>query len=217
MFRKNKLFCIICKYTFIFKNNTNEKECLSNYNSEKSDENLENSDSYSQENNDYSNVSANIYYEETTTETYSNSSDEKNSDNEIFENNKTDENTNEITNGKTNEKEISEKQIIIDKTDNNIKTDIIIDVEPIILKKNAIQLKEELSQIINSTEVGKNYEIIGDDFVMKIKPTNLSSIPSSTHVDFSSCENIIRKHYNISEYRIITFLQIEIKNKMISL
>ena len=48
---------------------------------------------------------------------------------------------------------------------------------------------------------------------MKIKPTNLSSIPSSTHVDFSSCENIIRKHYNISEYRIITFLQIEIKNK----
>ena len=38
---ENKSFCIICKYNFIFNNNTNEKECLNNENIEnnKSDEN----------------------------------------------------------------------------------------------------------------------------------------------------------------------------------
>ena len=44
-----------------------------------------------------------------------------------------------------------------------------------------------IPNIINSTEIGKTYEMIGEDFTIIITPTNIS-ISSSTHVDFSSCE-----------------------------
>ena len=48
--------------------------------------------------------------------------------------------------------------------------------------------------------------------MMIIKPTNISSSPKSTHVNFNSCEEIIREDYNISKFSYITFLQIEINN-----
>ena len=71
---------------------------------------------------------------------------------------------------------------------------------------------ERIPKIIQYIEIGKNYEITGKDYTMKITPTNATSIPSSTHVNFSKCENILRNHYNISNSRIITFLQVEIEN-----
>ena len=74
------------------------------------------------------------------------------------------------------------------------------------------KLFENLSNIINSIEIGKIYEIIGKEFELIIKPTNSSILENSTHVNFSKCENILRKLYNISSSRIITFLQIEINN-----
>jgi hypothetical protein len=52
----------------------------------------------------------------------------------------------------------------------------------------------------------------GEDYTVMIRPTNSSPILSSTHVDFGPCENILRAHYNISNSRIITFLQLEIDN-----
>mgnify|MGYP006936012763 CR=1 FL=1 len=69
-----------------------------------------------------------------------------------------------------------------------------------------------MDKIIDSIEIGNTYEIIGIDFVIIIKPTNISSSLSSTHVNFNSCEEIIRKDYNISKYSYITFLQMEINN-----
>ena len=79
------------------------------------------------------------------------------------------------------------------------------------LKANKEQLQEELPVIMDKIETGKNYEITGDDFNIIIKPTNIS-IKSGIDINFSSCEVILRRHYNISDSRIITFLQLEINN-----
>ena len=80
------------------------------------------------------------------------------------------------------------------------------------LKQSKEELIKDIDNIINSTEIGKNYEMKGEDYTMIIKPTNSTSNSSSTHVDFSACENILRSYYNISNSRIITFLQLEIDN-----
>ena len=80
------------------------------------------------------------------------------------------------------------------------------------LNENKEELIEIIPNIIDSIEIGKNYEITGEDFIMTIKPTNIS-IDNSTYVDFISCENILREYYNISNDRILTFLQLEIDNK----
>ena len=84
-----------------------------------------------------------------------------------------------------------------------------------IMKK--IKTKEDvvkyLPNIINSIDIGTNYELIRDDFIMTIKPSNSPFISNSTYVDFSNCEKILRNHNNISDSEILTFFQIEIKNK----
>ena len=86
------------------------------------------------------------------------------------------------------------------------------DIEKIYLNESKLQLWKAIPKMINYIDARKHYEIYGEDYLMTIKPINSSSINSSTHVDFSMCENILRNHYNISKSRIITFLQIEIKN-----
>ena len=84
--------------------------------------------------------------------------------------------------------------------------------------KNNTDIKEEdieknLPKILNNIEVGKNYEMSGEDFTLSIKPINSTFLVNSTHVNFSNCENVLRKAYNISSNRILTFLQMEIYNK----
>ena len=79
------------------------------------------------------------------------------------------------------------------------------------IKANKEQLQGELPAFIDKLEIGKNYEINGNDFNIIIKPTNIS-IVSGIDIDFSSCEIILRRHYNISDSRIITFLQLELSN-----
>ena len=126
----------------------------------------------------------------------------------------------EESNKEEEQKEKQEKEETVENLDNNNETINIKIEEPsdfdnriINLITNKEQLKKELPKIINYIEIGQNYEINGEDFSMIIKPTNSSIIPSSTHVDFSKCENILRKHYNIDSSRILTFFQVEIKNK----
>ena len=79
------------------------------------------------------------------------------------------------------------------------------------LKKD--EIIENFQNIINEIEIGKNYEISGEDFTISIKPTNSSYLENETHVNFIQCENTLRKELNISSSRIITFLQMEIENK----
>ena len=83
-----------------------------------------------------------------------------------------------------------------------------------IIKEYLNITKEELNikKIINEKEIGKNYEIRGKDFTLKIKPTNSSVFYDSTYVDFYECEQIIRKNLSISNTSILTFLQLEIDN-----
>ena len=95
-------------------------------------------------------------------------------------------------------------------------TDIIVSFIEILKNKTNIKkedIEKELSEIINNIEIGKNYEISGEDFTLSIKPTNSAPTENSTHVNFSNCENVLRKAYNISSNRILTFLQMEIYNK----
>ena len=93
-------------------------------------------------------------------------------------------------------------------------TEIIGNIEIIKrnLKENKEKIVEIIPDIINSIEIGKNYEYSGDDFTMIIKPTNIT-IQNTTNVDFLSCEKILRNYYKIPDSRIITFLQLEIENK----
>ena len=85
-----------------------------------------------------------------------------------------------------------------------------------IIKTNTSRSKEEIigniSFIINDKEIGKNYEIKGDDFTIIIKPTNSNYFENSTYVEFYECEKILREKYNISNSSIITFFQMEINN-----
>ena len=71
---------------------------------------------------------------------------------------------------------------------------------------------ENLEEIVSLVEIGKDYSIEGEDFVLVIKPTNSTYLEDSTHVNFTKCENILREKKNISDLRIITFLQLEISN-----
>ena len=62
-------------------------------------------------------------------------------------------------------------------------------------------------------EIGKNYEIKGDDFELKIRPVDTVAEANSTYVDFAACEEILRKKNNISDSEILTIMQIEIDSK----
>ena len=125
---------------------------------------------------------------------------------------------------------IIQSSIIIQSTDNYIKdsTKILDKLNSIKLSENIIETpyyintittnksKEEIfcdiKNILEDKEIGKNYRINGEDFTIIIKPTNSTTLPNLTYVEFKECEQILRNKYNISNSSIITFFQIEIEN-----
>ena len=89
----------------------------------------------------------------------------------------------------------------------------IIETNEIIIENLNIAKNElDISKVINETEIGKNYKLIGKDFILKIKPTNSSAFDNSTYVNFYECEQLLRNEYNISNDTIITFFQLELDN-----
>ena len=102
----------------------------------------------------------------------------------------------------------------------NVKNDIIeffnYNNNEYIIKGNTNIKKEEINKNLNDImepiEIGKNYQIIGEDFYLTIKPINSTYIDNTTQIDFSSCEKILREKYNMSSSEILTFLQIELNN-----
>ena len=86
----------------------------------------------------------------------------------------------------------------------------IINIDQIDIKKE--DLKDELPTIINKIKIGEVYKKIGEDYSILIYPTNSTYLTSLTHINFSECENILRKHYHIHNSSFITFLQIELEN-----
>ena len=73
-------------------------------------------------------------------------------------------------------------------------------------------MANDFTEILSKIEIGKKYEFKGDDFIIVIRPTNSSYLENTTHVNFTECENILRKASNISASRLLTFLQMEINN-----
>ena len=80
------------------------------------------------------------------------------------------------------------------------------------VNKTKEEFAKELDTLVKDVEKGKNYIIEGDDCVVVIKPIETYVEESSVHVDFSECETILRKYYNIPYTQQITFLQINIEN-----
>ena len=112
-----------------------------------------------------------------------------------------------------NNKDYIPFDIDINNLENNDNIIKIGDIE--IIQKYPMETKEELVEIlpnlIDTIDINKNYQMVGKDFTTTIKPTDLN-IPNTSFIDFSSCEKILRNHYNISEDRIIKILQLEIMN-----
>ena len=78
------------------------------------------------------------------------------------------------------------------------------------INKEKKELETNLEEIMENIEIGKRYEINGIDYNFTITPINDLYKFSSTFVDLTICEKILRKEYNISSDEILTILQIEI-------
>ena len=105
------------------------------------------------------------------------------------------------TSNKNEEKKESDEYIVEtteEKTEMNITKDKLLD---------------EISKILKEIDIEKTYKIKGEDFTLLIYPiTNSSLLNSTTHVDFSQCEDILRNSKNLSSSDILTILQLEINN-----
>jgi len=130
--------------------------------------------------------------------------------------------TNEIFMTEYNNEKINNSTFLIQETTImdykeiiNINTSYVVEIE--IKKEITNKTKEEIinniEDLMADKEIGKNYEIKGDDFKLIIKPTNSPPLPNTTHVEFDECEKILRKEYNISNTSIITFFQMELFNE----
>ena len=60
-----------------------------------------------------------------------------------------------------------------------------------IINKTKEELIKNISVLIENIIIGQNYEIKGEDFIVKISPTNTTHLSNSTHVNFTKCENIL--------------------------
>ena len=81
------------------------------------------------------------------------------------------------------------------------------------INKTKEELENNLNEFMEVIEVEKKYEINGIDYNMTITPINTFDSFKSANIDFSLCEEVLRKHYNIPQYETLIILQIEI-NKM---
>ena len=81
------------------------------------------------------------------------------------------------------------------------------------------QISNNIIDIIEKIDENKTYKIIGNDFVAQIIPIDSSNenktdknLASTSYVNFTECENILRNHYKIYSPRKLTFVQIELNN-----
>ena len=93
---------------------------------------------------------------------------------------------------------------------------IINDNQEVILEKSdktKEQIIQNLDEVMENYDVGKIYEIFGDDYSIKISPINTRIYSNiSTYINFSTCENILREKNGLSQSSILTVYQIEIVN-----
>ena len=75
------------------------------------------------------------------------------------------------------------------------------------------QIFRNLNEILSNHAIGSNYKIFGPNFTLTIKSTKSKEFnEDSTNIDFSKCETLLRKKYNIPDSEILTIAQLEINN-----
>ena len=84
-----------------------------------------------------------------------------------------------------------------------------------IIEKLTNKTKEEISnnldEIIRDVDIGKVYDLKGNDFEIKISPINFNEYKySSTYINFLECENTLRRKNNLPPESILTVIQMEI-------
>ena len=89
--------------------------------------------------------------------------------------------------------------------------------ELVIIQKKSTQTKEEiinnLDNIMEGYDIGKIYEIFGNDYNIKISPINIKDHDDiSTYIDFSNCEKILREVNKLDSSDTLTVYQMEINN-----
>ena len=72
------------------------------------------------------------------------------------------------------------------------------------------EMVNNIENIMNQVEIGKNYKIEGEDYDIVISPINTYKSMNITYVDLGECCNILRSKYNLSSEEVISILQIEI-------
>ena len=77
------------------------------------------------------------------------------------------------------------------------------------INKKKEGLENYLDELMEKVEIGKKYEINGDDYNITISPIDDIDF-KKTYIDFSLCEEILRKVNVIPESQVLTILQIEI-------
>ena len=77
------------------------------------------------------------------------------------------------------------------------------------INKTKEEIENNINDIIEQIEIGKKYEINGDDYNILISPVEDIDTFQSTHVEFSICEQILRKVHNIPTDEILTIIQID--------
>ena len=100
---------------------------------------------------------------------------------------------------------------------NNDLTHINNSQNDFIIIQKSIKSKEEiinnLDEVMKNYEIGKIYEIYGEDYNIKISPINTRIYGNIvTYINFSNCENILRAKNNLNSSSILTVYQIEIDN-----
>ena len=80
--------------------------------------------------------------------------------------------------------------------------------------KTKEEILENIETDIKNYDIGKIYEIFGEDYNIKISPINTSIYQNiSTYINFANCEKILREVNGLSPSDILTVYLIEIFNK----
>ena len=78
------------------------------------------------------------------------------------------------------------------------------------INKTKEEFEKSLDEFMEIIQIRKKYEITGIDYNITITPINDINSFKSSFIDFSICEEILRRKYNIPPEEILTILQIEI-------
>ena len=68
-------------------------------------------------------------------------------------------------------------------------------------------LKDKIKEVLQDIDIGKNYELIGDDFNATIMPFNNFQ---TSFFDFSACFEILKEKYNSLSTKLLSILQIDV-------